>query len=218
MHPGHQNLEICPLLFPWLANIFNEPLVLVYFLRFNSHFTAKYVSWLQRDSNSDRQRHARWLQDHNLGPLIVKHLCTLIKSATRSHLRVSKLFFPSSCFRFRQTGGIISTPAHLAALRHHGNYAKPAPPMRKNATTTSSGASSGQLDASFPPPPPPISCSSEPELTGSNSTTPRGSMENLPPPPPHLLHSDEDEPHQLRDASPQVDQFEILEIAQGPIL
>jgi hypothetical protein len=42
------------------------------------------------------------------------------------------------------------------------------------------------------------------ELTGSNSTTPRGSMENLPPPPPHLLHSDEDEPLQFRDASPQV--------------
>ena len=28
---------------------------------------------------------------------------------------------------------------------------------------------------------------------GSNSTTPRGSMENLPPPPPDLLHSDDDE-------------------------
>ena len=27
---------------------------------------------------------------------------------------------------------------------------------------------------------------------GSNSTTPRGSMEFLPPPPPHLLHSDEE--------------------------
>ena len=29
---------------------------------------------------------------------------------------------------------------------------------------------------------------------GSNSTTPRSSMENLPPPPPHLLHSDDDDP------------------------
>lgn len=28
---------------------------------------------------------------------------------------------------------------------------------------------------------------------GSNSTTPRGSMEHLPPPPPHLLHSDDDD-------------------------
>ena len=28
---------------------------------------------------------------------------------------------------------------------------------------------------------------------GSNSTTPRGSMEFLPPPPPHLLHSDEED-------------------------
>ena len=28
---------------------------------------------------------------------------------------------------------------------------------------------------------------------GSNSTTPRGSMENLPPPPPDLLNSDDDE-------------------------
>jgi len=33
----------------------------------------------------------------------------------------------------------------------------------------------------------------EPEVQGSNSTTPRGSMEFLPPPPPHLLHSDEEE-------------------------
>jgi len=33
----------------------------------------------------------------------------------------------------------------------------------------------------------------EPEVQGSNSTTPRGSMEFLPPPPPHLLHSDDDE-------------------------
>ncbi len=100
----------------------------------------------------------------------------------------------------------MSTPSHLAALRHHGNYAKPAPPMRKNASATGMAAAAGssQLDSSFPPPPPPISCSGEPELTGSNSTTPRGSMENLPPPPPHLLLSDEDEPHQLRDASPQV--------------
>ena len=94
----------------------------------------------------------------------------------------------------------MNTPSHLSALRH-GSYAKPAPPTRKNASA------SGHLDNSFPPPPPPISGSgsgNDPELTGSNSTTPRGSMENLPPPPPHLLHSDEDEPHQLRDASPQV--------------
>ena len=94
----------------------------------------------------------------------------------------------------------MSTPSHLAAMRH-GSYAKPAPPMRKNASA------SGNLDSSFPPPPPPISGlnGNDPELTGSNSTTPRGSMENLPPPPPHLLHSDEDEPHQQhRDATPQV--------------
>ena len=33
---------------------------------------------------------------------------------------------------------------------------------------------------------------------GSNSTTPRGSMEFLPPPPPHLLHSDEEEESEQR--------------------
>ena len=112
----------------------------------------------------------------------------------------------------------MSTPSHLAALRHHGNYAKPAPPMRKNASaagslTGAASAGSAHLDASFPPPPPPISGSGDPELTGSNSTTPRGSMEHLPPPPPHLLHSDEDEPHQLRDASPQVTEFGLLRLA-----
>lgn len=36
----------------------------------------------------------------------------------------------------------------------------------------------------------------EPEVQGSNSTTPRGSMEFLPPPPPHLLHSDEEEEYE----------------------
>ena len=100
----------------------------------------------------------------------------------------------------------MSTPSHLTAMRH-GSYSKPAPPMRKN--TSASGhldSNAGHLDSSFPPPPPPMTAGNgnEAELTGSNSTTPRGSMENLPPPPPHLLHSDEDEPLQFRDASPQV--------------
>lgn len=96
-------------------------------------------------------------------------------------------------------GGLMGTPSHLAALRH-GNYSKPAPPIRKN-----SSAVANHVDNSFPPPPPPVSgCGNDGDLNGSNSTTPRGSMENLPPPPPHLLHSDEDEPHQLRDASPKV--------------
>ena len=119
---------------------------------------------------------------------------------------------------FRIAGGLMSTPSHLAALRHHGNYAKPAPPMRKNVSAAgglAGAASAGpaHLDSSFPPPPPPISGAGDPELTGSNSTTPRGSMEHLPPPPPHLLHSDEDEPHQPRDASPQVTrQFHELRV------
>ena len=101
----------------------------------------------------------------------------------------------------------MSTPSHLTAMRH-GSYSKPAPPMRKNASASShlDVATSSHLDSSFPPPPPPMTTGNgnEGELTGSNSTTPRGSMENLPPPPPHLLHSDEDEPLQFRDASPQV--------------
>ena len=44
----------------------------------------------------------------------------------------------------------MSTPSHLSAMRQ-SNYAKPAPPMRKNASAGS------HLDSSFPPPPPPIS-------------------------------------------------------------
>merc|ERR1719510_2932182 len=74
------------------------------------------------------------------------------------------------------------------------------------------------LSASPPPPPAPqphVAPSSqhgalEPDSRmtglgndGSNSTTPRGSMENLPPPPPDLLNSDDDEiprpPSQQKD-------------------
>ena len=48
---------------------------------------------------------------------------------------------------------------------------------------------------------------------GSNSTTPRGSMENLPPPPPDLLNSDEDEINSARPMSQQKVEFnEFAEI------
>lgn len=53
---------------------------------------------------------------------------------------------------------------------------KPAPPARR-----SSSVLSNEHTTPFLP-------------LGSNSTTPRSSMENLPPPPPHLLHSDDDDP------------------------
>ena len=45
---------------------------------------------------------------------------------------------------------------------------------------------------------------------GSNSTTPRGSMENLPPPPPDLLNSDEDEINSARPMSQQKVEFNEL--------
>ena len=51
-----------------------------------------------------------------------------------------------------------------------------------------------------PPPPPAPQAHLAPRESnagacalGSNSSTPRGSMEHLPPPPPHLLHSDEED-------------------------
>ena len=48
--------------------------------------------------------------------------------------------------------------------------AKPAPPTRRTPSVIS-----------------------QEDVSQSNTTTPRGSMEFLPPPPPHLLHSDEDD-------------------------
>ena len=74
------------------------------------------------------------------------------------------------------------------------------------------------LSASPPPPPAPqphVAINSQYSIVdtdsraigsgndGSNSTTPRGSMENLPPPPPDLLNSDDDELIMIRPNSHQ---------------
>jgi hypothetical protein len=74
------------------------------------------------------------------------------------------------------------------------------------------------LSASPPPPPAPqphVAINSQYSIVdtdprangsgndGSNSTTPRGSMENLPPPPPDLLNSDDDELIMIRPNSRQ---------------
>ena len=94
--------------------------------------------------------------------------------------------------------------------------------MRRTSSVTSSTSDmtspTHMLSASPPPPPAP-----QPHVAlnqpysvldndsraagsgndGSNSTTPRGSMENLPPPPPDLLNSDDDEINMMRPNSQQ---------------
>jgi len=70
------------------------------------------------------------------------------------------------------------TTSRGTLLRRSSSQAssKPPPPTRRTPSVISQDNYEG-----------------EPEVQGSNSTTPRGSMEFLPPPPPHLLHSDEEE-------------------------
>jgi len=55
----------------------------------------------------------------------------------------------------------------------------------------------------------------EPEVQGSNSTTPRGSMEFLPPPPPHLLHSDDDEEFEGEGREPAIVSKRGLSVAES---
>ena len=117
----------------------------------------------------------------------------------------------------------------MSLLSGDGMGKRPNPPMRRTPSVASSASGIispthlsdlqedriMMLSASPPPPPAPqphIAPSSQHSTLendsrttglgndGSNSTTPRGSMENLPPPPPDLLHSDDDE-NMLRAAS-----------------
>ena len=100
---------------------------------------------------------------------------------------------------------------------------RPNPPMRRTSSGTSSTSDMTSLtdthSTSPPPPPAPqphIAMNPQPYNLfendsratgsgndGSNSTTPRGSMENLPPPPPDLLNSDDDEINIIRPNSQQ---------------
>ena len=93
--------------------------------------------------------------------------------------------------------------------------------MRRTSSVTSSSSdvtSPTHMQSASPPPPPApaphVATNSQYSIMdtdirngsgndGSNSTTPRGSMENLPPPPPDLLNSDEDEINSVRPTSYQ---------------
>ena len=93
--------------------------------------------------------------------------------------------------------------------------------MRRTSPVTSSSSdvtSPTHMQSASPPPPPApaphVATNSQYSIMdtdirngsgndGSNSTTPRGSMENLPPPPPDLLNSDEDEINSVRPTSHQ---------------
>ena len=80
-----------------------------------------------------------------------------------------------------------SHPNNVATLRRAQHHSmKPAPPARRSSSVISNDQIPITGVASLNP-------GGNPPL-GSNSTTPRSSMENLPPPPPHLLHSDDDDP------------------------
>jgi len=101
--------------------------------------------------------------------------------------------------------------------------------MRRTSSITSSSSditSPTHMQSASPPPPPApaphVATNSQFTIVdtdprtngsgndGSNSTTPRGSMENLPPPPPDLLNSDEDEINSARPMSQQKVEFNEL--------
>ena len=83
-------------------------------------------------------------------------------------------------YSFSITG---SHPNNVATLRRaQNNSMKPPPPARRSSSVISNE------QALLPGGLSPASAGSNAPL-GSNSTTPRSSMENLPPPHPHLLHS-----------------------------
>merc|ERR1719464_2259001 len=84
-----------------------------------------------------------------------------------------------------------SHPNNVAPLRRaQHNSMKPPPPARRSSSVISNEQmpTPGIVGGLSP-----ASAGNNAPL-GSNSTTPRSSMENLPPPPPHLLHSDDDDP------------------------
>merc|ERR1712223_904571 len=110
---------------------------------------------------------------------------------------------------------------------NYGN--RPNPPMRRTSSVTSSSSditSPTHMQSASPPPPPApaphVATNSQFTIVdtdprtngsgndGSNSTTPRGSMENLPPPPPDLLNSDEDEINSARPMSQQKDHQSLI--------
>ena len=82
-----------------------------------------------------------------------------------------------------------SHPNNVATLRRaQHNSMKPPPPARRSSSVISNEQmpTPGIVGGLSP-----ASAGNNAPL-GSNSTTPRSSMENLPPPPPHLLHSGND--------------------------
>ena len=53
---------------------------------------------------------------------------------------------------------------------------------------------------------------------GSNTSTPRGSMEFLPPPPPHLLCSDEEDEGTKLSVADSVRKLSLQQLQQAPVL
>jgi len=91
------------------------------------------------------------------------------------------------------TATLRRTPSHAGTLLR----GPPPPVMRRTSSVSGSPTEGTEGYDSYqghepPPPPAPAPHVARPGGQGSNSTTPRGSMENLPPPPPDLLHSDDD--------------------------
>ncbi len=84
-----------------------------------------------------------------------------------------------------------------STLRRSAHHPKPPqppqPPSQQQSVQAAFQATQHELASENDPPPPPAPSGG----IGSNSSTPRGSLEHLPPPPPHLLQSDDE-----IDASP----------------
>lgn len=81
-----------------------------------------------------------------------------------------------------------STMSHHTQSTLRRGLSHPKPQNQQQQHYQNLHATEHELTNENDPPPPPAPSGG----IGSNSSTPRGSLEHLPPPPPHLLHSDEE--------------------------
>ena len=98
-------------------------------------------------------------------------------------LRVSRISRPLSS----SLAGYTTSHHNQSTLRRAMGHPKQQQPQQQRPYQ-SFHTTEHQLTSESDPPPPPAPSGG----IGSNSSTPRGSLEHLPPPPPHLLQSDDE--------------------------